>query len=75
MSHFLGLATTKAEARPSIKLNYLVAGAARSDDLERLHGVHTLRHHLVAVGARGGDDASTFGIPDMVLSSFAPGPL
>lgn len=42
----------------SLPLPHLVASAAHSDDLVRLHGVHTLRHHLVAVGACGGDDAS-----------------
>lgn len=37
---------------------HLVASATHSDDLMRLHGVHAISHHLVAVGARGGDDAS-----------------
>lgn len=41
----------------SVQLPHLVAGAAHPEDLMRLHGVHAICHHLVAVGACGGDDA------------------
>lgn len=39
-------------------LPHLVAGTTHSDHFVRLHGVHTIRHHLVAVRSCGGDNAS-----------------
>lgn len=37
---------------------HLVSSASHPHNLVRLHGLHAVRYHLVAMGTCGGDDAS-----------------